>query len=153
MVASGRRIDSDLARSPRLPFVRVRRLPAATRCSAGLLFTAIVRAGLTLPVAAEAWRFEHSAKRPRRPKPRFLKYRVTALVVAIVVIGFGVPASGSTVHTTSTLAAPTPPFKVRSFGKRSDGTPLVSSASPIGLAPATIGAVYNLDTGLLSPAM
>lgn len=67
-------------------------------------------------------------------------------------IGFGVPASGSTVHTTSTLAAPTPPFKVRSFGKRSDGTPLVSSASPIGLAPATIGAVYNLDTGLLSPS-
>ena len=67
-------------------------------------------------------------------------------------IGFGVPASGSTVHTTSTMAAPTPPFKVRSFGKRSDGTPLVSSASPIGLAPATIGAVYNLDTGLLSPS-
>jgi hypothetical protein len=70
----------------------------------------------------------------------------------MVVIGLDLPTGASTVHTNSTLAAPTPPFKVRSFGKRSDGTPLVSSTSPIGLAPATIGAVYHLDTGLLSPS-
>jgi hypothetical protein len=85
-------------------------------------------------------------------KSRFSKYRIAALVVAIIVIGCEVPTSAATVHTTATLAAPTPPFKVRSFGKRSDGTPLVSSASPIGLAPATIGAVYDLKTGLLSPS-
>jgi subtilase family serine protease len=95
---------------------------------------------------------EVSSKGRRRPKPRFSKCRVTALVVAIIAIGFDFPTSASTVHTSSTLAAPTPPFKVRSFGKRSDGTPLVSSASPNGLAPTTIGAVYNLDTGLLSPS-
>jgi hypothetical protein len=95
---------------------------------------------------------EHPARRPCRAKPRFLKYSATALIVALIVIGSGVPTSGSTVHTSSTLAAPTPPFKVRSFGKRSDGTPLVSSVSPNGLAPATIGSVYNLDTGLLSPS-
>jgi subtilase family serine protease len=95
---------------------------------------------------------ERSSNGQRHPKPRLFKCRIAALVVAIIVIGCDVPTSASTVHPSATLAAPTPPFKVRSFGKRSDGTPLVSSASPIGLAPATIGAVYRLDTGLLSPS-
>jgi hypothetical protein len=95
---------------------------------------------------------EHPLKRQRRFKPRSLKYQIAGLVVAVIVIGCDVPTSAATVHPAATLAAPTPPFKVRSFGKRSDGTSLVSSASPIGLAPATIGAVYDLHTGLLSPS-
>ena len=58
--------------------------------------------------------------------------------------------SGKTVNMTA-LAAPTPPFQVKSVGQSPGGTPLVTSASPTGLAPATIGAVYNLDTGLVAP--
>jgi hypothetical protein len=45
----------------------------------------------------------------------------------------------------------TPPFQVKTIGQSSGGTPLVTSNSPTGLAPATVGAVYNLNTGLTSP--
>jgi subtilase family serine protease len=46
----------------------------------------------------------------------------------------------------------TPPFQVKTIGQSPGGTPLVTSNSPTGLAPATVGAVYNLKTGLTSPA-
>ena len=49
------------------------------------------------------------------------------------------------------LAAPTPPFQVKSFGESPDGTSQVTSNSPTGLAPTAIGAVYNLHTGLVAP--
>ncbi len=68
-----------------------------------------------------------------------------------MVIGFATPASSATTPEPA-LAAPTPPFQVKSFGQGPGGTPLVTSGLPTGLAPATIGAVYNLHTGLLTPS-
>ena len=78
--------------------------------------------------------------------------RCTTAAVAILaaLIGFSGAATGAP-KVSSALAAPTPPFQVKSTGQGSGVTPLVTSNAPTGLAPATIGAVYNLHTGLVAP--
>ena len=50
------------------------------------------------------------------------------------------------------MAAPTPPFQVKSFGQGPDETPLGHVWTADRLAPATIGGVYDLDTGLAAPS-
>ncbi len=72
---------------------------------------------------------------------------VVAVVLAMLA-GFGWPATRAAAQT-PTPPAPTPPFRVKTIGQGPGATPLVSS--PTGLAPATIGAVYDLRTGLVSP--
>ncbi|MGA2805586.1 MAG: S53 family peptidase, partial [Acidimicrobiales bacterium] len=74
---------------------------------------------------------------------------VVAVLLAILV-AFAWPAKEATAQT-PTPPAPTPPFQVKTIGQSAGGTPLVTSNTPTGLAPATIGAVYNLRTGLVSP--
>ena len=87
--------------------------------------------------------------RRRRPTPLEGCVPVVAVVLAILV-ALCWPAKGATAQT-STPPAPTPPFQVKTIGQSAGGTPLVTSNTPTGLAPATIGAVYNLRTGLVSP--
>jgi hypothetical protein len=72
---------------------------------------------------------------------------VVAVVLAMLA-GFGWPATRAAAQT-PTPPAPTPPFRVKTIGQGPGATPLVSV--PTGLAPATIGAVYHLRTGLASP--
>ena len=94
---------------------------------------------------------ERARRRAWRRKQRILAYCTSTVVAAAaILIGVGLPTGGSTGQP-SALAAPTPPFQVKSVGQSSGGTPQVSTNSPTGLAPATIGAVYNLHTGLVAP--
>ena len=60
---------------------------------------------------------------------------------------FGFAASGAAQTPSSPIA--TPPFQVKAQGPT--GAPAVSTNSPTGLGPSTIGSVYNLHTGLASP--
>ena len=86
-----------------------------------------------------------------RRKRRAVTRRATvATAMLAALIGFSGSAPGAP-KVTAALAAPTPPFKVKSTGQGSGVTPLVTSNAPTGLAPATIGALYDLHTGLAAP--
>ncbi len=69
---------------------------------------------------------------------------VGAALAMLVVFGF--PASG--VAQTPSPPVATPPFQVKTGPS---GVPAVTTNSPTGLGPSTIGSVYNLQTGLASP--
>ena len=69
-------------------------------------------------------------------------------VVLATLVGLGWPAIRAAAQT-PTPPAPSPPFRVKTISQGQDASPLVSL--PTGLAPATVGAVYGLRTGLVSP--
>ena len=69
-------------------------------------------------------------------------------VVLATLVGFGWPAIRAAAQT-PTPPAPSPPLRVKTISQGPDASPLVGL--PTGLAPAAVGAVYGLRTGLVSP--